>query len=95
MHLGQNGIVVSRVRDDGNARGVLGGRAQHGGATDVDVLDGIREGDLGVGDGLLELVQVDDDQVDQLNTVLSGLLHVLLGIAAGQQRAVNPWGAGS
>mgnify|MGYP000290786408 CR=1 FL=1 len=31
----------------------------------------------------------DDDQVDQLNAVLSGLLHVLLGIAAGQQRAVN------
>ena len=53
------------------------------------MLDGIRKGDLGVGDGLLELVQVDDDQVDQLNAVLGGLLHVLLGIAAGQQRAVN------
>ncbi len=89
MHLGQDGIIVGRIGNDGNARGVLGGRAQHGGATDVDVLDGIREGDLGVGDGLLELVQVDDDQVDQLNAVLSGLLHVLLGIAAGQQRAVN------
>ena len=63
-HLGQDGIIVGRVRDDGNARGVLGGRAQHGGTTDVDVLDGIRKGDLGVGDGLLELVQVDDDQVD-------------------------------
>ena len=88
-HLGQDGIIVGRVGDDGNARGVLGGRAQHGGATDVDVLDGIRKGDLGVGDGLLELVQVDDDQVDQLNAVLGGLLHVLLGIAAGQQRAVN------
>ena len=67
----------------------LAARAQHGGTADVDVLDGIREGDLGVGNGLLELVQVDDDQVDQLNAVLSGLLHVLLGIAAGQQRAVN------
>ena len=89
VHLGQDGVVVSRVRDDGDARGVLGGRAQHGGATDVDVLDGVRKGDLGVGDGLLELVQVDDDQVDQLNAVLSGLLHVLLGVAAGQQRAVN------
>ena len=88
-HLGQDGIIVGRVGDDGNARGVLGGRAQHGGATDVDVLDGIRKGDLGVGDGLLELVQVDDDQVDQLNAVLSRLLHVLLGIAAGQQRAMN------
>ncbi len=44
---------------------------------------------LGVGDGLLELVQVDDDQIDQLNAVLSRLLHVLLGIAAGQQRAMN------
>lgn len=88
-HLGQDGIIVGRVGDDGNARGVLGGRAQHGRTADVDVLDGIREGDLGVGDGLLELVQVDDDQVDQLNAVLCRLLHVLLGIAAGQQRAVN------
>ena len=89
VHLGQDGVVVGRIGDDGNARGVLGSRAQHGGTADVDVLDGIREGDLGVGNGLLELVQVDDDQVDQLNAVLSGLLHVLLGIAAGQQRAVN------
>ena len=89
VHLGQDGIIVGRIGNDGNARGVLGGRAQHGGATDVDVLDGVREGDLGVGDGLLELVQVDDDQVDQLNAVLSRLLHVLLGIAAGQQRAMN------
>ena len=88
-HLGQDGVVVGRVGDDSDARGVLGGRAQHGGATNVDVLDGVREGDLGVGDGLLELVQVDDHQVDHLNAVLSGLLHVLLGIAAGQQRAVN------
>ena len=88
-HLGQDGIIVGRVGNDGNARGVLSGRAQHGGTTDIDVLDGIREGDLGVGDGLLELVQVDDDQVDQLNAVLSGLLHVLLGIATGKQRAVN------
>ena len=89
VHLGQDGIVVGRVGDDGDARGVLGGRAQHGRTTDIDVLDGVREGDLGVGDGLLELVQVDDDQVNQLNAVLSGLLHVLLGIAAGKQRAVN------
>ena len=88
-HLGQDGIIVGRVGNDGNARGVLSGRAQHGGTTDIDVLDGIREGDLGVGDGLLELVQVDDDQVDQLNAVLSGLLHVLLGIATGKQCAVN------
>lgn len=88
-HLGQDGVVVGRIGDDGNARGVLGGGAQHGGTADVDVLDGVRKGDLGVGDGLLELVQVDDDQVDQLNAVLSCLLHVLLGIAAGQQRAVN------
>ena len=88
-HLGQDGIVVGRVGDDGNARSVLSGGAQHGGTANVDVLDGVRKGDLGVGDGLLELVQVDDDQVDQLNAVLGGLLHVLLGIAAGQQRAVN------
>ena len=89
VHLGQDSVVVGRIGDDGNARSVLGGRAQHGGTADVDVLDGVRKGDLGVGDGLLELVQVDDDQVDQLNAVLSRLLHVLLGIAAGQQRAVN------
>ena len=61
VHLGQDGIIVGRVGNDGNARGVLGSRAQHGGTADVNVLDGVREGDLGIGDGLLELVQVDDD----------------------------------
>ena len=89
MHLGQDGIIVGRVGDDGNARGVLSGGAQHGGATDVDVLDGVREGDVGLGDGLLELIEVDDDEVDHADAMLRGLGHVLLVIAAGKQAAVH------
>ena len=53
------------------------------------MLDGIHESDIGLGHGLLELIQVDHHEVDELDVVLSGLGHVLLGIAAAQQATVH------
>ena len=88
-HLGQHGLVVVRVNDHGHRVRVLGGGTQHAGTADVNVLDGVREGNVGVGDGLLELVEVHHDQVDKLDAVLGNLGHMLLGVAAGEKRAVH------
>ena len=53
------------------------------------MLDGLGEGDAWVGDGLLELIEVHADEVDHADSVLSGLGHVLLRIAAGKQAAMD------
>ena len=44
---------------------VLGGRPDQRGPADVDVLDRLGPGCVGPGDGGLERIQVDDDQVDR------------------------------
>ena len=88
-HLLENGLVVVGVADNGHRIVVLGGRTEHGGTTDIDVLDGIGKGDVGVGNRLLKLVEVHDHHVDELDAVLRGLSHVLLRVAAGEQRAVD------
>ncbi len=89
VHLGEHGIVIGRIAHHGDRRGIFGGGTQHGRTADVDMLDGVGKGDIGLGDGLLELIEVDRDQVDHLDAVLSGLLHVLLGIAAGQKGSMD------
>ena len=88
-HLVEDAVVVLRVNHHGHARGVLGGGAQHGGTADVDVLDGVRVRDVGLGNGLLELIEVDDHEVDHADAVLGRLGHVLGVVAAGEQAAVH------
>ena len=88
-HLGEDRLVIGRVGNHGHGVGVLGGGAQHGRAADIDVLDGIRKGDVGVGNGLLELIEIHDHHVDHTDAMLGSLGHVLLGIATGQQAAVD------
>ena len=69
--------VLGGVDDDGYGVVVLGCCAHHGGAADVDVLDGVVEGDVLVcagGYGLNEGVEVDDDQVKGLD------FHVFEGV---------------
>ena len=53
------------------------------------MLDGVREGDVGVGNGLLELIEIHDHHVDHTDAMLGSLGHMLLGIATGQQTAVD------
>mgnify|MGYP007090151944 CR=1 FL=1 len=88
-HLGKDGVVIGGVGHHGHGGSVLRGGAQHGGAADVDVLDGVGKGDVGVGDGLLELVEVHADEVDHADAVLGSLGHMLLGVATGEQAAVD------
>jgi hypothetical protein len=42
-HFLQGSLVVRWVDDDADPGVVLGGRTQHGGAADIDVLDGINQ----------------------------------------------------
>ena len=82
-------IVAGRVRDDGDELEVLGSGADHGGAADVDVLDGFGEGDVRLGDGLFERIEVDGDEVDTGDVVLFHLADVLGVVADGEDAAVD------
>ena len=81
----QSGIIGD-AGDDGDVFEVLGGGADHGGAADVDVLDEMAEGDAGLGGGLLEGVEVDDDHVDGLDAV-RGDGGLVFAIAADVEQA--------
>ncbi len=56
--------VVVGVDHDGDVLVVLGCRANHRRAADIDVLDGVRQGAARLGNGGRERVQVDRHQVD-------------------------------
>ncbi|MNF49332.1 hypothetical protein D3C84_306020 [compost metagenome] len=62
--------VVAGVDHDGHVFMVLGCRADHGRAADVDVLDGVGQVAVRLGDRGFEGVEVDRDQVDRLDPVL-------------------------
>ena len=53
------------------------------------MLDSVGKGNVGSGDGLLELVEVHHHEVDHLDIVLAGLGHVLLRVTTAQQGAVH------
>ena len=83
-------VVGLGARDDGGEPVVLGGRPDHRGAADVDVLDGVGVGHAGARDGALERVEVHADEVDELDVVLGGLRHVLGVVAQREQPGVEP-----
>ena len=80
--------IVGRVGDDGDVGVVLGGRADHAGAADVDVLDHL-VAVRAASHGRLERVEVDDDEVDRANAVLVHRRRVRRIVAHGQKPAVN------
>ena len=78
-------VIVARIRDHGV---VLGGRADHRRAADIDILDtvfvtGAR------GDGGLEGVEVDDDQVDRPDPVFGHCGLILGMVASGEDAAMD------
>ena len=52
---------------------IFGGTAQHRWAADVDVFNCVGERNIGFGDGFLEGIEVDDDEVDERNFVVLAL----------------------
>src|SRR5690554_149519 len=67
----QNPAVVGSVHHDGDIVVVLGGGANHGGAADVDVLDGSRQVTVRIRHGLFERIQVHHHHVDGVDAVIA------------------------
>ena len=66
---------------------VLGRRADHRGPADIDILDRVLEAAVGIGDGLLERVEVDDHEVYGLDAVFAH--DIVVDAAAAQNAAVH------
>ena len=79
--------VVAGVDHDGDILVVLGGRANHGRSTDIDILDGIRQSAARSGDGGSEGVEVDHHHVDRLDAVFGHDRSVQ--VATTEDAAVN------
>ncbi len=68
---------------------VLGRGANHRRAADVDLLDRLCEGDVGIRNGGLERVEVDGDQIDRPDLLLLEISLVSLVIPTGENPAVD------
>src|SRR5690606_1226354 len=79
--------VVAGVHHDGHGPVVLGGGAHHGGAADVDVLDGGGQVAVGVRHRGGEGVEVDHHHVDGLDAVLRH--HPVVDAPAAEDAAVD------
>ena len=89
VHLREDLRVILRIGDDGNEAVILGGRAEHRGAADIDVFDGVFQRAALLGDRVLEAVEVDDDHVDQVDLVFPEGLHVRLVVPKREKTAVD------
>jgi len=83
----QPGVCLG-TGDDGDARVVLGGGADHRRAADVDLLDALLWG-RARGDGVAERVEVGDDEVERLDAELLELPHVVRVVGVGEDPRVH------
>mmetsp|Transcript_4845 Transcript_4845/g.17016 ORF Transcript_4845/g.17016 Transcript_4845/m.17016 type:complete len:629 (+) Transcript_4845:974-2860(+) len=82
--------VVRWVDNDGDVLVVLRGGPDEGGATDVDLLDGILEGDvLAARHGGPERVKVADHHVNETEVLALHGLHVVVQVPPGQDPTVD------
>ena len=88
-HLGEQSRVVRGVGNDRNASVILGCRAQHRRAADIDILDCVGERDVGLGDRFAEGVEIDADEVDGRDVVLRYRRQMFGQIAPGEDAAVH------
>jgi len=68
---------------------VLRRRAHHGGAADIDFLDGVGILDAGLRNGLLEGVEVDDHEIDGPDGVRLEILTIFGQIPTGQDSPMD------
>ena len=76
--------------DDGDGGVVLGRRADHRGAADVDLLDHV-VGRSPRGHSRGERIQVNDDEVEGLDAQVRELVAVRLEAPVGKDARVNAW----
>ena len=87
---GLEDVTVGRgIGDDRDGGVVLGGRAHHGRAADVDLLDAVLHA-CTRGDGVGEGIEVDDDEVEGGDLQLLELPHVVLEPGVGEDARVDP-----
>jgi hypothetical protein len=89
LQLLQHGGVLGWVGEHGHALPVLRRRAQHRRPADVDVLHRVVQRAVGVGDGGLERIEIDRDEVDGRDARLVDRRHVLARVAPREQAAVD------
>jgi hypothetical protein len=79
--------VVARINDHRNAIMVFGRGAQHCRPTDINVLDGVFVAAIRLGDGGLERIQIDYQQIDRRDAVLRH--DGIIGATAPEQATVD------
>ena len=80
-------VVIGRIDDDGHRFVVLRGGTHHRGAADVDVLDGVGVGAVGLGHGGGERIEIHRQQIDARDVMF--LHDRIVDAAATQQAAVH------
>lgn len=93
LKLLQETSVVLGIAEDGNTSVVLGGGTDQGHATNVNLLNGLGDADVDLGNGVLEGVQVADDIVDLGDALLSQIL--LIGVEVTGENATVDGGVQS
>ena len=81
--------VVAGRNNNGDAFMVLRSSANHSGAADINVFDGVFEGAVRVGDGLFERIQVHCNDVDGINFKLLQRFHMFRNGAAGKNAGMD------
>ena len=66
-------------------------RAQHRGATDVNIFHRVRILYTWLENGFFKRIKVDHDQVNEFNLILLGRLQVAIQVPTSQEAAVNVW----
>ncbi len=89
LHLFDDFVIIIRAADDGDIFVIFRRRPQHGGAANVNVINGPVHRHAILCNRFLEGIKVAHDHVNHFNVELVGLLHVRIVITQGQQAAVN------
>ena len=84
----QHGIVVGGITDERYTFMVLCRGTDEGHAADVNVFDGICIRDIGLGNRLLERIEIDSDEVNVIPAEVKQLFVVCI-CGAGKQSAVD------
>jgi hypothetical protein len=85
----EDDVVLHRRGDRHDVHEVLGRRAKHRGASDVDHLDRVLLTRVLPPGDLVEGIEVDADEVDRLDVMLGQRLHVVLLVAPRQDARVH------
>ena len=80
--------IVRRIGDDGDESMILRGGANHRRATNIDVFDHFIAF-RAFGHGLLEGIEIDDDEIDRADGVIGHCLRMFRIVTHGQQPAMD------